>query len=354
MFAFVAYQLWGTGIQTAQSQDRLGHQFQQALESTTTQATTTTTTTTTGPGPGDTVVRTTAPATTEPAKTEPARTTVPTAPSGPPVPNGTAIAQLKIASIGLNRTIVQGVGVADLKKGPGHFPETPLPGQLGNAAIAGHRTTYGHPFYDLDNVKVGDPIEVTTLVGTYVYRVTSTRVVSPKQYADVIPTVDPTKATLTLATCTPAYTARQRLIVFAELVPEQSSQVFAPPAASGATPTSVPDTLPPDTEPAATTSSTGTATGTGTSPTPTTTASVPTTVPGAATDAFAGGWFDDGGAIPHVLIWGALLAAVCCAAFWVGKRVRRLWVSFLVGAIPFLIVVYFFFENVNRLLPSSI
>ena len=97
-----------------------------------------------------------------------------------------------IPSIGLDWIVVEGVQVADLKKGPGHFHETPMPGQLGNAAIAGHRTTYGAPFFDLDDLEPGDLIEVQTLVGTFIYEVTGTEVVNPSEYALVIPTNDPT------------------------------------------------------------------------------------------------------------------------------------------------------------------
>ena len=71
--------------------------------------------------------------------------------------------------MGLNRIVVEGATADALTKGPGHFPETPLPGQLGNAAIAGHRTTHLHPFFDIDKLQPGDEIVVTTLNGRYVY-----------------------------------------------------------------------------------------------------------------------------------------------------------------------------------------
>jgi sortase A len=352
MFAFVAYQLWGTGIQTAQAQHTLDHQFEQQLAGTTSTPSTTTTV------PSST--------TTTPASTPAPTSTVPTAPAGPPPSNGAAVARLKIPSIGLTYTVVQGVGVADLKKGPGHFPETPMPGQYGNAAIAGHRTTYGHPFYKLDKVKVGDLIEVDTLAGKYVYAITGSRVVSPAQYAEVIPTVDPKVATLTLATCTPAYTARQRLIVFATLVADQSDTVYAPSAlgaSSGGLPgdepsgttTSAPSvTQPDDGAPTPSISAPSATAATAADNTNTTTTTVAGATPSAATDAFSSGWFDDGSAIPHVLVWGVLLLGVCFGAFRIGKKANRLWLCFVVGAVPFLVVLYFFFENVNRLLPSSI
>jgi sortase A len=342
MFAFVAYQLWGTGIQTAQAQNDLENQFQELLQNTTTLAPTTTVTTTTD----------TTPDTTLPASTT--TTTIPVAPFAPAA-EGSPVAHLQIPSIGLDWTVVEGVDPPDLKKGPGHFPETPMPGQLGNAAIAGHRTTYGAPFFDLDKIKVGDLIQVSTLAGTYTYSVTGTTVVQPKEYAAVIPTVDPNVATLTLATCTPAYTAKQRLIVKATLVPEQSGTVMRPPTATvpGEPGTTVaatsPETLPGESVPADTTPDTVAAS---------TTTTIAVVAPGAnspdATDAFAGGWFSDTTAVPQALLWGLVLVAIAMFSWFIGRRANRLWVAFLVGAVPFVVVLYFFFENVNRLLPPSI
>lgn len=346
MFAFVAYQLWGTGIQTAQAQNDLESEFNELLETTSTSAPVTTDITT-----GDTTPDTTIPG--------PTTTTIPVAPAGV-LAGGSPVSQLRIPSIGLDWTVVEGVEVPDLKKGPGHFPETPLPGQLGNAAIAGHRTTYGAPFFDLDKVQLGDLIEVDTLAGAYTYQVTGSSVVKPSEYAAVIPTIDPNTATLTLATCTPAYTARDRLIIVAALVPELSAQVYRPSsaAATDAVPVLPTEPLPTDPLPSESLPSESLPTDT----VPDTTVAAPDTTLAADvlddaapdTDAFALGWFADAGAIPHVLLWGLALAAVSIGAYRIGRRANRLWVTFLVGAIPFVIVLYFFFENVNRLLPPSI
>ena len=76
--------------------------------------------------------------------------------------------------MGVDEIVVAGVGVDDLKKGPGHYPQTPLPGEHGNAAIAGHRTTYGAPFLDIDNLQPGDDVVATTYAGRFVYKVTGT------------------------------------------------------------------------------------------------------------------------------------------------------------------------------------
>ena len=72
-------------------------------------------------------------------------------------PEGSPVGDIRIPAIGLNQVLVEGTNTDDLRQGPGHYIGTPLPGQGGNAAIAGHRTTYGHPFYNLDGVKPGTP-----------------------------------------------------------------------------------------------------------------------------------------------------------------------------------------------------
>jgi sortase A len=112
-------------------------------------------------------------------------------------------------------TIVEGVGRSQLKTGAGHYPATPLPGQPGNASIAGHRTTYGAPFYDLDVLEVGDVIEVETAVGVSVYEVRETVIVRP---TEIWVTQDRPGAWLTLTTCNPRFSSSQRLVVFAEMV----------------------------------------------------------------------------------------------------------------------------------------
>ncbi len=345
MFAFVGYQLWGTGIQTAQAQNSLESQFNVMMQSTTAVVTTTTTTAVTSDS------------TLPPESTIAPTSTVPVAPDTPPIPNGDVVARLRIPKIDLDWFVVQGVGTDDLAKGPGHFRETPMPGQLGNAAIAGHRTTHGAPFGDLDGLQPGDliTVEMANGAGLFTYSVTGTIIVSPSEYAAVIPTVDPTIATLTLATCHPKYTSRQRMIVQAVLVPEQSSQVFAPPV----------DTLPQTdlTLPAETTESTETtvlAPDETSAPSSTVDAATTTTVVVTAgentitEDGLSGGWFDDSAAIPHAIGWGLLLLAVGLGSYYIGKASKRLYVSFLVGLVPFVVVLYFFFENVNRLLPPGL
>lgn len=127
---------------------------------------------------------------------------------------GTPFAEMRIPSIGVEQVLFEGVTPATLRLGPGHMPWTPLPGQPGNAVISGHRTTYGAPFYDLDALAPGDVIEIDTVIGTHVYTVREQVIVEP---TDVWVTEPRQGAWLTLTTCHPRFSARERLIIFAEL-----------------------------------------------------------------------------------------------------------------------------------------
>ncbi|MFM8310916.1 MAG: sortase [Ilumatobacteraceae bacterium] len=343
LFGFVGYQLWGTGIATARAQADLERELEIALD----QITVPPAPSTSAP---DTTVATSAPPTTDAATPSPDDQfdDLPQAPLAPLVKSGTPLGKIVIPSIDVDWVFVQGVKYNDLKLGPGHFRETPMPGQLGNAAIAGHRTTYGQPFFDLDKLVEGDAIITETSLGRHVWQVTSSFVVSPSDYESVVPTTDWTKATLTLVTCTPAYTARQRLIVKAEILQDESDRIYA-----------APDELPPAEvfqrdgeitedplgvdDPADGTPTTDPSTGL---PQPSGQA--------ARSDAFSAGWFDDRAAIPHVGAWGTLTAALGLAAWMFGRRVRRLWVVGASGAVPVLLGLYFFYENLNRLLPPGL
>jgi len=340
MFAFVGYQLWGTGIQEARSQDQLGQDFTAAINDV---GTTTTSTTIAVADPNISVPPTI------------------TGPVDQPFPHliaeGEVVAAIKIPAINLTKYVVAGVGIHDLRKGVGHFPNTPFPGQLGNAAIAGHRTTYGQPFYNLNKLRPGDDIGITTILGgTYVYVVTGSEEVGKNDY-HVITDSDPNKATLTLITCTPVGTSSRRLVIHATLDLLRSSPVGKAVLFYGQTP---PDSSSPDGlsgEPAVTTTTLAAAVST----LPTDSAApVATTVPdktstfAAPTDAFNQGWFADTSAYLPVILWGLVLLGVAIASYRLAKRQRKLWLAFVAGAVPFVVVAYFFFENVNRLLPAAI
>lgn len=132
----------------------------------------------------------------------------------PPPVLGDGVAIIEIGKIGLNQVVVEGVGIEDLKRGPGHYPKTSLPGELGNVVISGHRTTYGAPFYRLNELENGDEILLTDHQGTYKYVVTEKKVVRPTEVSVIAPFTD---ARLTLTTCEPRFSARQRLIIVAML-----------------------------------------------------------------------------------------------------------------------------------------
>lgn len=128
---------------------------------------------------------------------------------------GTAFGVMTIPEIGVEHVLFEGVDRATLKKGPGHMPWTPLPGQPGNSVLSGHRTTYGAPFFDLDQLAAGDEILVETALGVHTYVVRSSFIVAPT----AVEVTDPKRgAWLTLTTCNPKFSARERLIISAELV----------------------------------------------------------------------------------------------------------------------------------------
>jgi sortase A len=133
--------------------------------------------------------------------------------TGVPLPGGT-VALLEIPAIGFRAYVVEGTGRAALAQGPGHYPGTPLPGEPGNAAIAGHRTMYGHPFGDLDRLQPGDQILTATAQRRAAYRVVEILIVDPT-HTEVA--ADAGDNRLTLTTCHPKGSAAKRLVVVAEL-----------------------------------------------------------------------------------------------------------------------------------------
>ena len=147
----------------------------------------------------------------------------------PPLANGDPVARLVIPRIGLDMVVVQGTDTADLREGPGHYPTTPLPGQPGNMAIAGHRTTYAHPFYDLNELSSGDSILVTVPGHMWRYVVSAQLVVAPTDVAVAGPLPD-VGSWLTLTTCNPRYSAATRLVVRARLASSQGSAAASAPA----------------------------------------------------------------------------------------------------------------------------
>jgi len=220
---------------------------------------------------------------------------------------GQPVGVIDIPKIGLDQVIVEGVQTPQLRTGPGHYPGTPLPGQVGNTAVAGHPTTYAHPFYNLNELHPGDQIVITTPQGIFVYAARRTLVVAPTDVGVLDPTVTPQ---LTLTTCNPRFSASTRLVVRAALV---RSLLFAD--------------VPPDSPPAA----------------------AGPTGPGADGLAGAAG----GGAWPPVALWALGTVALAVAIWALGRRLRHPWVLWLPGAVVVLVPLFFFFGSISPLLPAS-
>jgi sortase A len=305
---FVVYQLWGTGIQEARAQNKLENEFESIIA--TTPAPTTTRETTTRPSSA--------------SSTAPTTTVAPAAVPPPVVEPGDPLARIEIPKIDVDKIVVAGVAVSDLRKGPGHYPQTPMPGQVGNSAIAGHRTTYGAPFFRIDELVPGDTIVVTTVQGRFRYLVTESLIVKPTDFSVLDQTPD---ATLTLTSCNPRYSSRQRIIIKARLdtsvqdaLPAAVTTVVAPPVDNGDEQTIVEPIEDP-------------------------------TI--AALDSFSAGWFSDPDAWLPTILWGLLATAIAVGFWFLGRHWKR-WAAYLLAVIPFLFVLYFFYENVARLLPPNI
>ncbi|MFP3899472.1 MAG: class E sortase [Acidimicrobiia bacterium] len=273
LLLFVAYQLWGTGLREAQAQRSLEGEFAERV--------------------GD-------PDTTEPAPRRPS-----------PVLEGDALARIRMPDIGVDKIVVEGVGLEDLKRGPGHYPGSPLPGQPGNAAIAGHRTTYGAPFNRIDELEPGAEIELTTEQGTFVYAVSEQLIVEPDQ-VEVLDDFGDDRITLTA--CHPEYSAAQRIVVTGQLVGETAPAAPAAGAAAGPTPAQ-------------------------------------------GNEAATSRALDVGLDGEEASRWPAVLLAVSCVLIWLAAwllgALWRKWPAYLLFLPVFLVMLFFFFESFSRLLPAN-
>lgn len=299
VFLFVAYQLWGTNIAEARHQDRLADEAAELF----------------GPLEEEDPTVTTTPSgdnNTKPTTTSPPNTT----PAPLQAPEGNAVAVIEIPQIGVKKTVVEGTGVSDLKRGPGHYLNTPLPGQPGNASIAGHRTTYGAPFNRLQELGNGAVINVRTKQGLFKYKVTGQKIVDPSDVSVLAPSKD---NRLTLTTCHPKYSAAKRLIITAVL----------------------------DTSPA---------------PAPTTTSTAPpkpgvttTTTTAPNTAAMLSGADLSGTAENKspAIIWGAVTAIFGIALMTFAGRSSKKWLIYLIGTPIFLVLLFMFFESFSLLLPAN-
>jgi sortase A len=325
---FVGYQVWGTGLQEARAQEALAEEFDALLAETATDR------------------AANAPAA-DPDAAADGSPTADSVPTNPPLSSfdrdtvvatlfpepGAVTARIRMPAIDVDKLVVEGVAAADLRRGPGHYPATAQPGFEGNASIAGHRTTYGQPFRDVDRLVPGDRITVTTLVGTHVYEVMD----PAEAFGDRLAEVDgvgaghvivPPRATwvlgsfgddrLTLTACHPAYSARQRIVVAARLL---RPGIETPPIAAA------PDALAFSARPER--------------------SDAPT--PGAvvAAPGLDGG---DGGLFAAVLL-GAVALALYVATLAAGRRWRRL-PAYAIGAGPVAWALFGCFQQVDRILPA--
>ena len=290
LLLFAGYQLWGTGwLQAAEQRSLRGELESAGLARATV--------------PGELARGAGATPITEPA-------------TAPEYETGGAVGVLRIPAIGVDQVLVEGADRDQLKLGPGHYPHSPLPGYAGNASIAGHRTTYGAPFNRIDELAPGDAIEVETAYGRFTYRVTSQQIVEPTDVSVVDRTDD---NRLTLTTCHPKYSAKERLIVTAAL---EGDPVDAPPHVGRAEPAALPgeDVAAPKPAPVA-------------------------HLDGAGSSGLAAATWGSVG-------WGALLA-LTAAGWWFMYREGRRWTTWVGGAIPFLLVLFMFFGEVERVLPAN-
>jgi sortase A len=125
---------------------------------------------------------------------------------------GDSLTRIKIPALDVDVVVVEGISASALRAGAGHYPSTPLPCEDGNVSIAGHRTTYGKPFANVDRLKVGDTIILETPVGSCTYELSRAPYIVKPENLTVVAN-DPTKRTLTLTTCHPKGSAAQRLII---------------------------------------------------------------------------------------------------------------------------------------------
>src|SRR6185369_89166 len=146
----------------------------------------------------------------------------PAPPLHPALGAGFAVLHIPRLGAGYAPVVVEGVGAEQLQEGPGHYPGTAMPGQIGNFVVSGHRTTYGKPFNRLDELRPGDPLVVEISDRYFVYRMTRSEVVAPTRLDVTYPVPEqlgktPTSAVMTMTTCNPKYSAKTRLIVFGTL-----------------------------------------------------------------------------------------------------------------------------------------
>ena len=353
---FVAYQLWGTGVLTERYQSDLEEDFSELIDEV-----------------GDTTSSNIDPEINESDEFNYAELLW--------RPEGQAMAQLVIPKMGLTATVVSGVSSESLRRGPGHFPDTPMPGMPGNAAIAGHRTTWGAPFGNIEKLEPGDEITIQTIQGSFTYVVLEQNggrgsfIVSPNEFDVLDQNFDSFPNRLTLVSCHPKLTARNRIIVVAELIgepaelfqrPDYLSQPrftfafdeeviaealgedsFEDPSQGGDednlsaenTQETTVETQVPESNPS------------GISDEATGPENLnPTTQP-QQVSGFGEGLSGDRSAITPSITWGLALITLIMTSGFIAKRWRR-WPTYFLSLAPIIVVMLIWFFNLDRALPS--
>ena len=208
LLLFCVYELKITNLVTARAQEQLADDLRAQWDAPAAAPAST-------PAPSPTAV---APPTATPT-VPPAPSPSPSPVTVPPVELGSGVAVLRIPRLGdwndHPPVVVEGVSTRDLKRGPGHIPGTALPGEVGNVVLSGHRTTYGAPFRNIDQLKPQQVITIDMPDGRFVYRVEETKIVDDQDLS----VLDPVgHQRLMLSACHPLYSAAERVIVFARLV----------------------------------------------------------------------------------------------------------------------------------------
>ncbi len=400
---FVAYQLWGTGIQEAQAQDALRSDFEETLEQA--QLLLPSPLTTAAPfvigeenddsGNAEAEVESDGEdAEQETDDEEPAE--IPDEwlkllfPEG-----GEEVATIEIPKIGVNKVVVEGVQVADLRKGPGRYSSTAVPGESGNAAIAGHRTTYGAPFHDIDKLLPGDEIVVTNILGRFTYEVIAQPTTDRVGFCEsFVPgdqsesgldgegefghfIVDPRDTCvlddwgddrLTLTACHPKFSARQRIVVSAQLVgaPVDAPDRIEPiveeelgadeeidEAEAAGNPGDEVGADPNADDSADGSADDSAAAGTDDSDNAGDEAALSeetSQTVGTVEDLDEGlGW--DYSALQPAVLWMVAALAVWFIVGLIGKAWRK-WPAYAIGIIPFTLLLFTSFEQIDRLLPA--
>lgn len=299
---FVAFQLWGTGLHEAKAQNQLAGELDAKLTVTTT---TRAPRSTTSAAPG-------APTTTVAPKVAAKADIAPKI--------GEPVGGIEIPDIHVNKIVVQGDSLEQLDRAPGHYPQTPFPGQAGNSSIAGHRTTYGAPFSNVDKLKPGDKIIITTIQGRFTYAVQRVFIVLPDAVW-VLNTAKDHPNTLTLTACHPKLDLSHRIVVRAVL---QGTPVPHLPGQDAAVRHYRTDSL----------------------------------ADGVTAASHRGAWFP-------MILWGLVCVTIWVLTWLASRTWRRRelhipprWlravVPYVVGMPVFLLALFFCFENLSQLLPAGL